>query len=152
MLSPRELERAVAETLARGLARPAAIRKVLERHPASPGAGVLRGLMDAGAPALTRSEAEERFLLLVREAALPAPRVNHRLEGLEVDFFWPAEGLVIEVDGHAFHGSRAAIARDHRRDARLVAAGYRVLRLTVPQIDDERVATAAALAQALARR
>lgn len=151
IVAPRELERALAEALARGLTRELAIRKVVECHPVAPGVGVLRALLDAGDPARTRSEAEERFLALIRQTGLPRPRVNSRVEGLEVDFFWPAEGLVVEIDGHAFHGSLAAVERDRRRDARLIAAGYRVLRFTWQQITEEPFDTIAALAQALVR-
>lgn len=150
-MTSRELERALAETIALRLARPKGIRAVLDRHPRSPGAGVLRGLLDAGeAPARTRSEAEERLLALVREAGLPMPLVNARVEGFEVDFLWPDARLVVEVDGHAFHGSTPAVERDRRRDARLLAAGYRVLRLTWSQIHDEPLPTLAALVRALA--
>ena len=38
--------------------------------------------------------------------------------------------LVVEVDGFAFHSSRAAFERDRVRDAELQAMGYRVLRVT----------------------
>ena len=41
---------------------------MLDRQPMRGGSGVLRALLDAGAePALTRSQAEERFLALLRK-------------------------------------------------------------------------------------
>jgi len=40
----------------------------------------------------------------------------------------------VEVDGFAYHSSREAFERDRRRDARLQAAGYRVVRFTYRQI------------------
>lgn len=40
-------------------------------------------------PQLTRSEAEQRVLALIRAARLPAPRTNVRLHGYEVDLLWP---------------------------------------------------------------
>jgi very-short-patch-repair endonuclease len=42
------------------------------------------------------------------------------------------------VDGFAFHGTRAAFERDRRRDARLLVAGFRVIRLTWRQLTRER--------------
>jgi very-short-patch-repair endonuclease len=33
--------------------------------------------------------------------------------------YWPQERLVVEVDGFAYHSSRAAFERDRARDARL---------------------------------
>jgi len=50
----------------------------------------------------------------------------------------------------AFHGSRAAFERDRLRDARLVAAGYRVVRVTWRQLTREPIAVAARLGAALA--
>ena len=110
----------------------------------------IRALLAAGAePAFTRSEAETRFLMLVRKAQLPAPATNVALRGYEVDFLWRAEGLVVEIDGFAFHSSSAAFECDRRRDAVLAAAGLRVLRITWRQISQEPEALLVRLAQAL---
>ncbi|HWP32915.1 MAG TPA: DUF559 domain-containing protein [Solirubrobacterales bacterium] len=43
---------------------------------------------------------------------------------------WPQQRLIVELDGFAYHHHRAAFERDRTRDAALVAAGYRVLRIT----------------------
>lgn len=106
--------------------------------------------MDAQ-PALTRSEAEERFLALVRKARLPDPAANVTVGGYEVDFFWDFGGLVVEVDGFAFHSSARMFESDRRRDADLAAAGVRVMRVTWRQIVSEPEALLVRLAQALAR-
>jgi very-short-patch-repair endonuclease len=97
----------------------------------------------------TRSEAERRLLGLLRAARLPPPRTNVRVAGHEVDAHWPREGLVVEVDGYAFHGTRQAFERDRRRDADLVAAGLRVLRVSWRQLTGEPTALAARLGAAL---
>ena len=101
--------------------------------------------------AFTRSEAEERFLRLVRLAELPAPVVNVRLRGFEVDFCWRAERVVVEVDGLAYHTSRAAQQRDRHRDTVLAAAGHRVLRFTWRDLATRAEVTLARVAMALAR-
>jgi very-short-patch-repair endonuclease len=101
-------------------------------------------------PRLTRSEAERHLLELVRAAGLPAPRTNVRIQGMEVDMLWPAERLVVEVDGYEHHGPRPAFERDRRRDGRLLAAGYRVLRVTWRQIVEEPERVIAVLAASLA--
>ena len=67
----------------------------------------------------------------------------------EVDFLWSPQRLVVEVDGFAYHASRAAFERDRLRDAELQAAGYRVIRVTWSQIESRREALIARLAQAL---
>jgi very-short-patch-repair endonuclease len=55
----------------------------------------------------------------------------------------------VEVDGHTFHSSRVAFERDRKRDQRLVAAGYRVIRVTWRQLWDEAYGVVARVAQAL---
>jgi very-short-patch-repair endonuclease len=43
--------------------------------------------------------------------------------------------LVVETDGNRFHSTRRAIERDRRKEADLVRAGYRGLRVTWSQIE-----------------
>lgn len=129
-----ELDRAVNEAIIRRLATPDELRRFTP---------------DAATP--TRSEAERRLLALIRRAGLPRPETNVRVSGHEVDALWKAQRLVIEVDGYAFHGSRAAFERDRARDADLLAAGYRVLRVTWRQSTEQPEAVAARLGAALAR-
>ncbi len=114
------------------------------------GVRALRAAAPQAEAALTRSEAERRLVKLVRRSGLPRPQTNVRLAGHEVDALWPREGLVVEVDGFAFHGGRRAFERDRRRDADLLAAGHRVLRLTWRQLADEPEAVVARIAAALA--
>jgi very-short-patch-repair endonuclease len=80
---------------------------------------------------------------------LPQPELNVVLHGYEVDCLWRGARLVVEVDGYAFHGSKRAFVRDRRRDAVIIAAGMRVLRVTWHQLTRERDRTLAQLAQAL---
>src|SRR5207342_1447140 len=79
---------------------------------------------------LTRSELEERFLAVCRSYRLPQPEVNVPLLDYVVDFLWRDASLIVEVDGHASHGTRRAFQADRDRDGRLAVAGYRVLRFT----------------------
>jgi very-short-patch-repair endonuclease len=112
----------------------------------------LRWLLTDIAPAsFTRSEAEAHFLALVRKAELPKPETNVRIKGLEVDALWRSSRLIVEIDGHEYHSSGAAFHNDRRRDAVLIAAGYRVMRITWRHITGHPEATIARLAQALAR-
>src|SRR3712207_7206929 len=52
-----------------------------------------------------------------------------------------SQRLVVEMDGWRFHSSRAAFERNRRKDQDLIAAGYRVLRITWRQLvyEPERV-------------
>jgi very-short-patch-repair endonuclease len=151
VVSPRELEQALAEAYARRLARRSELVALLARLPRRPGFAALRALVerDAG-PAVTRSEAEERLLGLIRAAELPAPEVNVRIGRHEVDFLWREQGLIVEVDGFRYHSSRAAFERDRLRDAELGSQGFRVMRVTWRQIVDHPEALVARLGAALA--
>ena len=147
----RELERALAEAVRARLVRPAQLTSLLARSPGRHGARVLRDQLDSReGPALTRSEAEERLLSLARAARLPRPELNVRVTGHEVDFLWREVGLVVEVDGFAFHSSREAFERDRLRDAELQAHGFTVMRVTWRQLVDTPEALVARLAAALA--
>ena len=150
-LSRRDLARAVEEAERLGLLSGGWLDPLLTRNPRHRGATALRAITQAhDAPALTRSEAERRLLELVRSARLPAPEVNPRIHGYEVDFLWRTHHLIAEVDGYAFHSSRGSFERDRRRDAQLVALGYRVIRITWRQLTREPEAIVALLACALA--
>ena len=125
-----------------------------QRFPGRPGAPLLRSVLDDYDPdgGLPRSRLEERFLMLCRTAALPKPRANARIalaDGpVEVDFLWPRERLVAELDGYRFHGTRSGFEQDRARDRRLLIAGYRVVRFTWRQLTDgpdEVIATIRAL-------
>src|SRR5687767_14033661 len=98
---------------------------------------------------MTRSEAEREFLGLIRAAQLPQPETNARLGRWEVNALWRRRRFVVEVDSFAFHSTREAFERDRRKDADLMAAGYRVQRVTWRQLLDEREAVVARLARAL---
>jgi very-short-patch-repair endonuclease len=88
-----------------------------------------------------RSRLEARLLPRLIEEGLPAPRTNVRLrlEGhhLEVDLLWEEQRLAIETDGEETHGTSAAFQRDRWRDQLLLAAGYRIARVTWAQVRDE---------------
>jgi very-short-patch-repair endonuclease len=151
VLGDRELERAAAEAYARRLTTRAAVMRMLAHHTGKPGVRRLLDLVGSTKPALTRSEAEERLLDLIRRVGLPAPATNVRVCGYEVDFHWRSERLVTEVDGFAFHSSARRFESDRQRDAALTAAGMRVMRVTWRQIRDEPEKTLVRLGQALVR-
>ena len=88
----------------------------------------------------------------MRRAGLPAPESNVRLHGYELDLLWREQALVVEIDGFAVRGDRAAFEADRRRDAELAARGIQVIRVTWRQIAAEPEATLVRLVQALAGR
>lgn len=151
VLDLAELEAAYAMALRRKLVTPDEISAAIERAPGRKGVATLRALLEQGTePTLTRSRYERKLRALIRAAELPQPLSNAKVEGHEVDFVWPRQKLVVEFDGFSIHGHREAFEVDRRRDQRLVAAGYRVLRITARQIDFTPHAVIARLAAAIA--
>jgi hypothetical protein len=134
-----------------GLLDVGALRSLCER---SRGRSALkpigRLLLLAHEPPDTRSELERRFVDLCRESDLPTPVLNADVAGLTVDALWPDERLVVELDGFAYHGTRAAFEGDRVRDERLHRAGYRVLRVTYRRLENDREGVVHALRSLLA--
>jgi very-short-patch-repair endonuclease len=85
-------------------------------------------------PDLARSELERRFMALCRRHRLPQPLINHIVGPYEVDFLWPGAGVIVEVDGYRFHGTRSAFEADRARDVDLKLMGYGVFRFTHRQL------------------
>jgi very-short-patch-repair endonuclease len=138
---PDRLERALAQAERLQLYDHTAIADVLSRSNGHRGRAAL-ARATAREPKLTRSELEAIFLRLVRQAGLPEPRSNLPLGALdyprlEPDFHWPTHRLVVETDGWETHGTRAAFQTDRRRDAALVATGWRVMRFTYDDVVHE---------------
>lgn len=145
----RVLERALARALKKELTTQDELEALLKRYAGRPGTTRLRSLLGDAPPAFVRSEAEARFLELVRAAGLPRPQVNVRLGPYEADFYWPARRVVVEIDGFEFHSSPAAFERDRERDAELAARGLRVTRITWKQLTRARDAVLVRLARTL---
>ena len=151
--APRaELERLTEEAQVQRLTSPAELLAVIERVASRPGVARLRAVLDfIDEPLLTRSEAEKRLRALCRSAALPMPRMNVKRAGWEVDAVWDAQRLVVEVDGRTYHGTHASFERDRRKDADLMLAGYRVLRITWRRLTREPDQVIALIATALSQ-
>jgi hypothetical protein len=113
------------------------------------GQGLLTSVLAVHTPGTTRtrSELEERFLALCDQHGIERPEVNVDVEGYECDFVWREQALVVETDGGAAHGTARARERDRIKDARLVVAGWRVVRLTYARVVNEPAAVAAQIEQ-----
>lgn len=151
LLGATDLERLVARAEREGVVDRKTLATLLRRFHGRPGTPALREILEsAGGPTLTRSEAEDRFRQLVRDARFPVPRVNVRVGAYELDFFWPQEKFAIEIDGFRHHSTRPRFEGDRRKDSWLLARGITVLRLSWRQITEDRVATAVEVGQAMA--
>lgn len=128
------LQRALNQAEIRRLGSTLSLAELLDRYPRKAGSATLRRLLADFEPAVTRSELEDAFLAFLAETTLPAPNVNTIVEGEEVDFAWPEQRLVVELDGFDTHSTRQAFEDDRARDRKLQAAGWRVMRVTWRQL------------------
>ncbi len=148
----RSLERAVEQAESLRIFDLAAIRGVLAAHPRRAGCGALRMVLDLWTPLPhTRSDLEDLFLALCDAHDLERPLVNTLIGEYEVDFLWPRQRVIAETDSHRHHGTRAAFERDRERDARLAAAGYRVVRFTYWQVVEQPAFVAGVIRSLLVR-
>jgi hypothetical protein len=132
--SDSELERAVNDADKRDLVDPETLRSALDDRPGEPGVVPLRGLLDRDTFRLSDDELERRFRPIAAAAGLPIPLTKQIVNEVEVDFWWPSLGLVVETDGLRYHRTPAQQARDARRDQAHTAAGLARLRFTHWQV------------------
>lgn len=140
---PHRVERFLAQADRHGVYDGRALQDTLDRNNGHRGAGALRALTTC-APLLTRSDLEAVLLAAARVRGVDPPLANHdrhlpRRGPTNVDFFFAAARLVIEVDSWTHHRSRASFEDDRARDLELLTLGHRVVRLTdrrLRRIDD----------------
>jgi very-short-patch-repair endonuclease len=134
------------------LAHPVSLPVLLDRYPRHRGVRAIRSALahcEADPDGRTRSPLEDSFFPFLDHHRLPRPRLNFQVhlgeKRCEVDCLWPAPRLIVELDGFAAHGTRRAFRDDRERDRRLIAAGYRVVRISRDQLEAEPAAIAADL-------
>jgi very-short-patch-repair endonuclease len=77
------------------------------------------------------SHPEARLVRWLREAGLPEPEQQHRVDAYRIDLAYPSRGLLIEYDGFEAHTTRSAFDADRRRQNSLVLSDDQlVLRVT----------------------
>ena len=129
-----------------------ALQEAQERAPGRRGARRVRHLLDRD-HARTKSEMEREYLRFCRATGIRRPDGLNAFVGRDkVDALYAAERVVVELDGRAHHARRAQMREDRARDARLLTAGHRPLRLVWEDVavPEERATTAARIAGLLA--
>jgi very-short-patch-repair endonuclease len=93
---------------------------------------------------------------LLHEAGLPAPALQlsvHDLDGVLIgraDMAWPDKKVLVEFDGNV-HRDRDVFINDLRRQNRLIAAGWTVLRFSSADVLGHPERVIAAVRAALVR-
>ena len=109
-----------------------------------PGVRSLRKILDERGPGWVAPESElERLALQVLAAGgLPEPERQVAVpwrshQGERVDFAYPHQRLIIEVDGRRWHSRDLDFENDRRRDNLAMLAGWRVLRFTWRELRED---------------
>ncbi len=124
---------------------------VIDRYPTHRGAKLLIPFVDT-TDGPTRSGWEEEFPAFCERFGLPRPRVNTVVNGFEVDGYFEAERLIVELDGYEFHRGRQAFEDDRDRDAEMLAAGLATVRVTWERIQKRSAREAERLRKILGQR
>lgn len=142
LITGRQLERAFDQADQLEALDGRALDDQLARNPTRPGAKAVRRVLETHyiGSTPTENDFEEAFLALTRSLGLPDPRTQFHIDPgdggplIRADFAWPEKRIVVETDGHKTHGTRQAFESDRRRDQRLTAAGWTVIRTTWRQL------------------
>ncbi len=112
------------------------LREWVATHSGYRGVSRLRRALELAEPA-TESPMETRLRLLLVLADLPRPLVQVPLDDHKghfigrPDLFYPTQRLALEYDGSSH---RETMTADHRRQNRLINAGFRLLRFTAADV------------------
>jgi very-short-patch-repair endonuclease len=150
VLPDAQLTRAVNQARLESHLRLEDLAELLARSPGRRATKRLRRFVEL-ADAPTRSSFEDAFLAFTERHALPRPEVNQTITGHEVDMLWREQRLIVELDTRTYHDNPQSFEDDRAKDADLVAAGYRVVRLTGERFDNKPDAEATRLAGLLTR-
>jgi hypothetical protein len=120
------------------------------------GIAIMRAILAARAPGYIAPESplEAEFLAFLAAAGLPEPVRQLDVGGDEgwigrVDYAFRPWKVLVELDGRAYHTANLDREADARRDARLRAAGWLIIRITSADLRDRPGEVLARLRQAM---
>jgi hypothetical protein len=132
-----ELDRLIAELARRRLLDLDRIEAAIARRSGLRGITRLRAALTryrppAGDPDDEASALERDFAAWLGDEhpEIPPPQRNVTLGPWELDFYWPAQRVVVETDGDQYHRTPQELERDRVKDAWLQLRDNRVLRVT----------------------
>ncbi len=143
---PAELERLITLSVQKRLLRPdsrdglAMLKAALARHTRHPGMSTLTAALSA----YRRTESHKSGLelafdrFLTQHPEIPDPQRNIHIDCWEVDRYWPAHELAVELDGRPYHVAVREMERDRFKDAALQRLGCTPIRFTDFRFEHDR--------------
>ncbi len=128
-LNGRQLRRMVDDGRNRHQLRAGELWDLAVRLPHAPAADRIKELLSGGHNP-TRSELEALFIEICVLAGVPIPLLNVIVGGVEVDAYFPVQGVIVELDSYAWHSGRRVFESDRKRDREHLRAGLPTLRFT----------------------
>jgi hypothetical protein len=132
-------ERALDNCLARAIVTLPEVQQVFDdlAKRGRTGTALMRELLLARGPGYVApaSGLEGRFLRLLHDAGMPLPERELDVGDAStwvgrVEFVYRQARVLVEIDSHRHHSSLLDLEADKARDNRLMAAGWRVLRVS----------------------
>jgi hypothetical protein len=130
------LRRAVNAALRAKIMTRGHLAELLSRWPIHPGTKLLRPFAAPTGQAPTRSRFEDDFLAFCARYDIPEPRVNSMVGAYEVDAYFEAQKVIVELDSWGFHNDRETWAHDRERDTQAYADGIGTVRITWERLHD----------------
>ena len=126
------LQRLIEQAVRRDLLDIPDLATTLERNLGHRGTVDVRRVCEEYLPHTERKSGLERAFdrWLLDHPEIPAPERNIRLGPWEIDCYWPAHRLALELDGRPYHTVVEDMDRDRRKDTWLQLHGCRILRVT----------------------
>ena len=134
ILARDDLEGAINAADIAGHTNPERLRRAAANAGRRPGAARLARILDIATFRFTRSQLERAFIPIALRAGLPRPLTRQWVNGVEVDFYWPELGLIVESDGLTYHRTPQQQAADLKRDQIHTATGHKCFRFSDGQI------------------
>jgi hypothetical protein len=128
----QDLDRLIEAAVRRNLLDIPELAATLERNHGRPGTGRVKQVCEEYLPRTDRKSGLERSFdrWLHKHPEIPQPQRNIYLGPWEIDCYWPAHNLALELDGRPYHIVINEIERDHRKNTWLQIHNTHILRVT----------------------
>jgi hypothetical protein len=146
---------AATDQIVNGLASRRELEEELARRPRGRGCARARAVLPVADP-LAESPMESVLRWLIFDGGLPMPQLQCPVRDAggviiaAADMAWPERKVLVEFDGDV-HRERKTFVEDRRRQNRLVAAGWIVLRFTSADVYGDPAGVLAQIRRALGR-
>lgn len=128
-----------------------ALSAALDRNTNAKGIGAARLVFDV-ASGDTESEAERMFAALLALHGITGWHAQLGFRGWAIDFAFPEFKLAVEINGWAYHRSRARWQSDQDKANALTIAGWSVLNFSWHHLTDDPEGVIALIAEAIGAR